>query len=436
MSQCEVASEEELARELGSKIELGRELLARLAAPGLATLQGRAKLEKKVRQEVKFLEKFLAPGKLAGLKREHIGCSNLAHQACLVGLLVEEEAPLAVLQPFTLAGEGGERRVVVDIVSDQGNTWVKVVARNPRALALNSQGGAQFGQRCILDQVRDLVRCAGQNLVLFAPPTVRFAFANGVTRSLRDKVLRRGAKVGGDLVVFSDDESDDESEVESDEDTGEDEDSAGDEEAAMDDTRVNLDITAMIAYVSALTNGRAGFTYRERILSQQAAWERARPVRPQLDSVFQGKELVCCQSAMSDFKAIIATLGGPGERARAGELVARVTVVPDCLSPRAAGLIDSGKVNARSRCIFGTADSLRVVTVTANTGFVRAARGQGVAFAVTTHESRALTEDKEATATPLLAGPGDTAPEKAEEATTAVGENTTLEEDYHEEVKV
>ena len=124
-----------------------------------------------VRQEVKFLEKFLAPGKLEGLKREHIGCSNLAHQvppprallvfhcvtlaqASLVGLLVEEAAPLAVLQPFTFAGEGGERRVVVDIVSDQGNTWVKVVARNARALALNSQGGAQFGQRCILDQVR------------------------------------------------------------------------------------------------------------------------------------------------------------------------------------------------------------------------------------------------------------------------------------------
>jgi len=431
MSPCEPACQEELARELGSKIELGRGLLARLAAPGLANVQGRAKLEKKVRQEVKFLEKFLAPGKLEGLKREHIGCSNLAHQAALVGLLVEEAAPLAVLQPFTFAGEGGERRVVVDIVSDQGNTWVKVVARNARALALNSQGGAQFGQRCILDQVRDLVRCAGQHCVLFAAPTVRFAFANGVTRSLRNKVLRRGATVEGDLVVFSDDESDAESEVESDEDTDEDEDSAGDEEeAVMDDTRVNLDITAMIAYVSALTNGRAGFTYRERILSQQAAWERARPVRPYLDSLFLGKELVCCQSAMVDFKAIIATLGGPGERVRAGELVARVTVVPDGRSSRAAGLLDSGKVNTRSRCIFGTADNLKIVTVTANTGFVRAARGQGVAFAVRTHESRALTEDKEATATPLLEGEEPTA--KAVER----AEETTLVEENDDEVKV
>ena len=31
--------------------------------------------------------------------------------------------------------------------------WIKVVARNPRALAVNSQGGAQFGQKNILDQV-------------------------------------------------------------------------------------------------------------------------------------------------------------------------------------------------------------------------------------------------------------------------------------------
>ena len=39
--------------------------------------------------------------------------------------------------------------------------------------------------------------------------------------------------------------------------------------------------------------------------------------------------------------------------------------------------------------------------MTANTGFVRAAAGQGVNFAVLTHQSRALTEDKEKSATLL-----------------------------------
>ena len=46
------------------------------------------------------------------------------------------------------------KKVIVDIVCDKAKTWVKVVARNPRALDLNSQGGNQFGQKSILDQVR------------------------------------------------------------------------------------------------------------------------------------------------------------------------------------------------------------------------------------------------------------------------------------------
>ena len=62
-----------------------------------------------------------------------------------------------------------------------------------------------------------------------------------------------------------------------------------------------------------------------------------------------------------------------------------------------------GKIKSRSLAIFATGDALRVVTITANTGFIRAAAGQGVTFATVTHESRALTEDKEKTAAPLEA---------------------------------
>jgi hypothetical protein len=201
--------------------------------------------------------------------------------------------------------------------------------------------------------VKEFVRCAAQNEVLFSPPTVRFVFANGVTRSLRDKVVRRGATVGGRLVSLgaeeesdADEDSDDDSEDSSNCDSIEEGDClAAAEEGSIDTSRVNLDITAMIAYVSALTNGRNCVQFAEKILSAQAQWERERPVKPFLDSVFRGKELVCCQSAMRDFKVcvrpafvvertralqtIILTLGGPGERARADALVARVTVVPD-----------------------------------------------------------------------------------------------------------
>ena len=50
---------------------------------------------------------------------------------------------------------------------------------------------------------------------------------------------------------------------------------------------LNLDITAMIAYVSALTNGFCDVAFKEPILSQQAEWERLRPVKVFLDKVFQ-----------------------------------------------------------------------------------------------------------------------------------------------------
>ena len=247
--------------------------------------------------------------------------------------------------------------------------------------------------------MKEFVLCASQNEVLFKSPVVRFIFANGVTQSLHRRVTRKGAEAAGEIVNLSDVESDDESDLdESDSDSDLDsdiDDAVSDDELPIDNTKVNLDITAMIAYVSALTNGRNWFQFSEKILSEQAQWERQKPVKPFLDNIFKDKELICCASAMRDFDTIINTLGGPGERERATQLMERITVVPDCDSPRTLNLGVSGKIKDRSRSIFGTGDAMKVLTVTANTGFIRAAQGQGVNFAVITHESRALTEDKE-----------------------------------------
>ena len=226
---------------------------------------------------------------------------------------------------------------------------------------------------------------------------MKFIFSNGVTQSLHKRVTRRGAEAVGEIVNLSDVESEDESESESESDSDFDSEDGEEsfDEITIDNTKVNLDITAMIAYVSALTNGRNWFQFSEKILSAQAEWERQNPVKPFLDSIFKDKDLICCASAMRDFDTILNTLGGPGEKERACEMRKRITVVPDCDSPRTLNLGVSGKIKDRSRSIFGTGDSMRILTVTANTGFIRAAQGQGVSFAVITHESRALTEDKE-----------------------------------------
>ena len=229
-----------------------------------------------------------------------------------------------------------------------------------------------------------------------------------------------GAQVDGEIVMNGDeDDEEEEDEAFSDHMESSDEESETETDyEGIDESKLNLDITAMIAYVSALTNGRSMFQFKEKILSEQAAWERSNPVKPELDKMFTGKELMCCQTAMKDFQTILATLGGEGERERGLQLIDRIKVVPDCHSAKTEGLQMSGKkvlilnvsfstlsiagkIKDRSLFIFATGDNLRVLTVTANTGFVRAAAGQGVNFAVLTHQSRALTEDKEKSATLL-----------------------------------
>ena len=82
------------------------------------------------------------------------------------------------------------KKIVVDIVCDQGQSWLKVVARNPIALDQNCQGGSQFGQRSFTDQVKDLVKCAAQNELLFRVPSVSIIFAAGVTKSLHRKISK------------------------------------------------------------------------------------------------------------------------------------------------------------------------------------------------------------------------------------------------------
>lgn len=53
---------------------------------------------------------------------------------------------------------------------------------------------------------------------------------------------------------------------------------------------VNLDVTAMIAYVSATANGGANFIFQDKFLSEQAACERRNPVKKTLHQYFEGKK--------------------------------------------------------------------------------------------------------------------------------------------------
>lgn len=174
-----------------------------------------------------------------------------------------------------------------------------------------------------------------------------------------------------------------------------------DDPSIHDVRRVNLDITTLFALVSNLCHGHCELVFQEKILTQQATEERSHPLLPELLNFLIGKQLFVCKTALSDFQTILSTVGGPLEKQRALTLLQYVEVVSDCPSPRSLRLPTSSKLNSRAKIIFGSGDSLKAVTTTANQGFVRAASQSSADFVVFLHSARALTEQKETLAVPV-----------------------------------
>jgi Family of unknown function (DUF5614) len=159
---------------LHEKIRLGEQLLIRLSK--LDKIDGLSKLHKKVKQEINFLQKvrnlplifqksnsfikslinifIIFPFQITAKspKKEHLMCTNLHHFNALVNYMEEHYADcVATMQNFHYRGyeEGDEipfgatqcpSKITVDAVTHKKQTWVKVIARNPRALTQLSAG--------------------------------------------------------------------------------------------------------------------------------------------------------------------------------------------------------------------------------------------------------------------------------------------------------
>lgn len=54
-------------------------------------------------------------------------------------------------------------------------------------------------------------------------------------------------------------------------------------------TKLNLDVTTIMAYISSLTCGNYNWEFNEPILTEQAIKESLNPVKIHLDELFQGK---------------------------------------------------------------------------------------------------------------------------------------------------
>jgi len=115
------------------KLKLANGLISNLEQ--MKEVDGVSKLEKKIRQEMKFLKK-LQKQKNAKLN-DHLKCTNLVHLAAFVQTLTESENPSAVSKVFSCVDNA--RKVIVDVVANDGFVWIKVVARNARALQLHTR---------------------------------------------------------------------------------------------------------------------------------------------------------------------------------------------------------------------------------------------------------------------------------------------------------
>lgn len=383
-----------------------------------AGVEGHQKLCSKLRAELRFLRRVEA-GELQ-VKESHLHSTNLTHLTAIVESVESVEGVVSLLHVFTYQDSAGQRQtLVVDVVANGGLTWVKAVGRKAEALHNIWQGRGQYGDKSIIRQAEDFLRASRQQPVQYRHPHIVFAFYNGVSCPMANRLKDMGVAVRGDIVAVNAMMTEEEGEEQEEEPAEDDEEDEDLELTRVDRSmvvaslafpaqvkveecrRVNLDITTLITYVSSLSHGRCHFTFREPVLTEQAAQERQQQVLPQLDAFMQGKELFACRAAVCDFQLILDTLGGAGEKERAQTLLARLHVVDDRPSERTLRLTPSAKVNQRSLMIFGTGDSLRAVTMTANSRFIRAAANQGVRYSVFIHQPRALTEGKEWRATPI-----------------------------------
>lgn len=363
------------------------------------------------------------------MKKEHLQSTNLIHLNAIVARLFCANEPTNVLKPFKYQ----KSRLEVDIVCNGGASWVKVIARNARALTLISMGNGEYGQKSVLDQASSFLQCAKCYPYLYRPPEIVFHFAYGIEIPLAKSLELMGVVVEGDRIECEEEKSIDIHgtqfflyslvtilrrilivvsvipEVDIDEKlstrmytlefNGEPlDESKRSTNSNLDTLNVspleteikilNLDVSTLLAYVTNMTNGYDHFIYREPLLTQQAEMERKRPVKPILESIFKGKELIVCQTAYENFMNIIDVIGGPKETLRAKELLSRVRIVNDIPAGRIIEKLSlGGKIKDRSRLVFATGENMKSITVSANEGFVRAARMQVLVFYITNHSS-------------------------------------------------
>lgn len=105
------------------------------------------------------------------LTKNQILCTNLVHFSYFVKVLKETANVQAVGLPVKFPGHR-KAAARIDIVASDGREWVKVIARNPKALNDIAFGCSNYGSKSILDHAKQYIDIARDNPQFFQVPKV------------------------------------------------------------------------------------------------------------------------------------------------------------------------------------------------------------------------------------------------------------------------
>jgi Protein of unknown function (DUF1308)/Family of unknown function (DUF5614) len=294
-------------------------------------------------------------------------CTNLIFFSHLVNSLSNYED----VSSISTVRKHGDLAAKIDIVANDNQTWVKIIARKSESIIDEALGRCEYGSKSILQIADEFMQVAAAQLNYFRPPKVVFDFLNPLDKTLEKRLESKGIQMGHKFMLPP-------------------------TVTSATFTKLNVDVSTMIAYVSELTNGGENCVFDEKLLNEQALMERKNPVKPSLEKVFEGKELISCETAVKSFCEIIDLLAGPKEKQRAEELKERLTILPDIDEPeRVINLELSAQIKERARKIFAFGIFHKAISISSNAGFCRSAKMKNFHVPMITHEARALTEKKE-----------------------------------------
>lgn len=385
--------------QIDEKIELAKSLVKKLDCD-FSNVEGSVKTKKNIAKEIKFLEKVSVREKIYILKdkikfhfliaffqlrqqalkncdnadvNRKLQCTNLNFFSHLVNSLYNYENITII--STTKRHNNSEQTVKVDFIANGSLTWVKIIARNSDSIKDCVLGRGEYGSKDILEVAEEFIDVASSHLNFFKSPIVVFDFLNQIDSKLEEALEERGIVIGRKFKESNKDFS---------------------IQDHVLTEKLNLDITTMLAYISELSNGGINTKFNERLLNEQLENEKISPILPFLEKIFEGKELICCETALNSFEEIISLLAGPKEKSRAEDLKKKMTILPDIENPQDIINIElSSQIKERSRKIFAFGIYHKAITITSNAGFGRSAKMKNYEIPMVTHSARALTEMKQ-----------------------------------------